>query len=149
MMYESDKKTDRNRRMTSLREKGFSYGAIAKLFSISRQRVHQITSGYHAINLSFHHTGKHTNSPLFYLVRIRKIVYERDGNTCQRCGVGERLLIHHLDNNDRNNNLTNLIVLCSPCHLTLHRPTSKQLLARRNLRKLVSNLDDRVDKQEK
>ena len=121
VMYENNTKTDRNKQLISLRDKGFSYGKIASVFNISRQRVHQITSGYHAINKSLHHKGKRTNSPTFYLTEIRRIIFERDNNTCQRCGTREHLLIHHLDTNDRNNDLTNLIVLCTPCHLALHR----------------------------
>jgi len=37
---------DRIKQMKQLKEKGFSYGSISKLFNISRQRVHQLISGY-------------------------------------------------------------------------------------------------------
>lgn len=127
VMYKNNTKTDRNKQLISLREKGFSYGAIAIIFNLSRQRVHQITSGYHTINQSLHHEGKRTNSQTFYLTEIRRIIFERDNNSCQRCGVDKHLLIHHLDNNDRNNDLTNLIVLCSQCHLDLHRPSNAEV----------------------
>ena len=124
-MYESQRKVDRNQQLIALREKGFSYGGIARIFNISRQRVHQITSGYYAINQSLQHKGIRTNSQTFYLTVVRKVIFERDNNACQRCGIRKHLLIHHLDNNDRNNNLTNLIVVCTPCHLDLHRPCNE------------------------
>ena len=114
MMYESDKKTDRNRRMTSLREKGFSYGAIGKVFNISRQRVHQLLSGYVKLQ-----TGN--NKFVGWYKKIHQSVLWRDNHTCQKCGRrGE--LVHHLDSNDTHNNPTNLITLCRKCHLGLHRP---------------------------
>jgi len=126
VMYENNRKADRNQQLIALREKGFSYGNIARIFNISRQRVHQITSGYHAINLSLHHKGKRTNSQNFYLTEIRKVIFERDHNTCQRCGTSNHLLIHHFDDDDRNNELMNLILLCTPCHLNLHRPSNQE-----------------------
>lgn len=124
-MYETNTKTERNQQLILLRENGFSYGKIAGIFNISRQRVHQITSGYHNINLSFHYKGKRKKSRSHYLREIRELIFKRDQRICQRCKATKHLLIHHLDNNDRNNALNNLIVLCNTCHLNLHRPSQK------------------------
>ena len=49
-------------------------------------------------------------------------VLERDNYTCQHCGATDRKLeVHHKDGNGRgkekpNNDLSNLITLCKPCH---------------------------------
>ena len=64
-------------------------------------------------------------------VRIRRRVYERDGYTCQRCGVkcisrsdyngengGEIIQAHHISGyeDESDNELDNLITLCASCH---------------------------------
>jgi len=58
--------------------------------------------------------------------RIRKYgedaltVLDRDNDTCQKCGSKENIHIHHIDWNKENNELDNLVLLCSSCHSTLH-----------------------------
>lgn len=53
---------------------------------------------------------------------IRKSVLERDNYECRKCGEEDRsgkiLEIHHKDPffKNKNNNLNNLITLCSTCH---------------------------------
>ena len=44
---------------------------------------------------------------------------------CLRCGSKENLVIHHVDRNRRNNELTNLFVLCKSCHSLEHRKLTK------------------------
>ena len=52
---------------------------------------------------------------------LREKVRQRDNNTCQECGVtNKRLEIHHVDLNQRNHDLNNLILLCSICHHSIH-----------------------------
>lgn len=54
----------------------------------------------------------------------RNKAWERDNYTCQLCGSKENIVCHHIDgsgNTDHpNNNLDNLITLCSACHSSLH-----------------------------
>jgi len=40
---------------------------------------------------------------------------------CASCGVENNIEIHHIDFNCRNNNLLNLIYLCTTCHGKRHR----------------------------
>ena len=51
---------------------------------------------------------------------LRKVVYRRDGWCCQECGKhssGYRSLhAHHIDYDNTNNDLSNLITLCPSCH---------------------------------
>lgn len=73
---------------------------------------------------------------------IRKSVLERDRNKCKLCG-SEKVIVHHIDGTgwssvnstkSLNNDLKNLIVLCSPCHSAIHH-------WQRQNRKLVSRED--------
>jgi len=58
--------------------------------------------------------------------RIRKYgedaleVLERDNDTCQKCGSTEQIHIHHIDWDEDNNDLDNLVLLCNSCHQKLH-----------------------------
>lgn len=56
-------------------------------------------------------------------IEIRKVIYERDGWTCQECGkrchgngTKDKIQCHHVDYNIKNNNPKNLITLCASCH---------------------------------
>jgi len=102
--------------MIALREKGLSYQAIGSVFGLSRARVHQLISGYSRLLNSIADNG--------WYEKIRQAIFERDGSICSKCGKPNNLLIHHIDGDDKNSNLTNLITLCNKCHLDLHRPNS-------------------------
>jgi len=107
---------DRKQQILNLRNKGFSYGSIASVFNISRQRVHQIFSGYITTTKRKRNRIKHKE-----LNKLFKNIFKRDNCLCQKCGR-MATLIHHIDNNWNNNIETNLISLCIKCHLNLHRP---------------------------
>jgi hypothetical protein len=54
---------------------------------------------------------------------LRKLVYSRDKWVCQDCGVKchgngtkDKIQCHHIDYDVKNNNMDNLITLCSSCH---------------------------------
>lgn len=49
---------------------------------------------------------------------------------CEKCGKTETnkdfdLIVHHKDRNNKNNQLSNLMILCQGCHATLHRTGQK------------------------
>lgn len=53
--------------------------------------------------------------------KIRKVIYERDNYTCQKCGKmceGKEIQCHHIMpvRNGGSNELNNLITLCNKCH---------------------------------
>jgi len=54
-------------------------------------------------------------------------VWFRDGGVCQKCGIsrksGKQIAIHHIDWNEKDNNLGNLVLLCKRCHNNIHRLT--------------------------
>ena len=50
---------------------------------------------------------------------------------CETCGALKSsdnfdLIVHHKDNNNRNNNIKNLMVLCQSCHIKIHKPRLKR-----------------------
>ncbi|KKK61254.1 hypothetical protein LCGC14_3016160, partial [marine sediment metagenome] len=47
-------------------------------------------------------------------------VLERDDYVCRKCGSTKRISIHHIDWTKENNDESNLVVLCSSCHSSLH-----------------------------
>ena len=106
---------DRIKRMQHLRDKGLSYQQIGQLYHLSRQRVHQLISGYTLLSSSL-------RTKIGWYPQIKAAVLERDNNQCVKCGSAENLVLHHIDGNDKHNNIDNLVTLCSNCHLDLHRP---------------------------
>jgi len=106
-----------------LKKQGYSYQAIGALYNLSRQRIHQLISGYYKNNASL----KHQNG---WYRGIRDSIFKRDNEKCQKCGTRKQLVVHHIDGDDNNNKFSNLITLCNKCHLTLHRPDGWEI--RRN-----------------
>ena len=103
---------DRVEKMVDLRRKGFSYQAIGNVFELSRARIHQLTSGYSVLLTSIQEKTWYN--------KIRQIIFERDNSLCVKCGAKDQLLVHHIDWDDRNNELFNLVTLCHACHCPLH-----------------------------
>jgi len=106
-----------------LKKKGFSYQAIALLFNVSRARIHQIYSGYKPNK------------------NIKETVLARDNWKCQwgkackgKFLYPKDLVIHHIDGNDRNNEMKNLITLCKKCHVAFH---SGELNSNREYKKYI------------
>ena len=63
--------------------------------------------------------------------KFKRLIRERDGNKCQRCGKARKqnwraLEVHHIDHNKMNNDPRNLITVCSACNvwLSYHRDES-------------------------
>jgi hypothetical protein len=60
--------------------------------------------------------------------KFKRLIRERDNYTCQRCGKtqeqqGRTLHVHHRDRDKFNNDPTNLITICSSCHVWIgHNP---------------------------
>jgi len=48
-------------------------------------------------------------------------VIERDKHSCQICGYSDKVRIHHINENDKDNRMENLICLCIICHTVIER----------------------------
>lgn len=55
---------------------------------------------------------------------------------CQICKGNKKLLVHHLDCNKRNNQLSNLITLCNQCHMSIHAKYKRNKLKNNNIKDL-------------
>jgi len=77
----------------------------------------------------------------------RKIVFDRDEMKCQCCGCTvvtgrptktNTACVHHIDCDKTNNSLSNLILLCTQCHGSLHKIYDKHTLRVSNIYKLFA-----------
>ena len=101
---------DKNK-VKKLRNQGLSYGSIAKLFNVSRARIHQICSGYSSEKIKEYKLK----------ILLRDNYKCQWGETCKEKNVMDKdLIIHHIDFNNENNNFNNLITLCKWCHSKFH-----------------------------
>lgn len=63
--------------------------------------------------------------------KIRTRILDRDGYACRICrndGDGAALNVHHIDWDRENNQDSNLVTLCAPCHQAVHREGYKPAL---------------------
>jgi len=72
--------------------------------------------------------------------RFKKLIRERDGNKCQRCGKtrkqeGKAMEVHHIDHDKLNNDPSNLVTVCHPCnvYLSYHRDESLFAFPKRHM----------------
>lgn len=107
----------RNIKINKLIKSGLSYGSVARMFSLSRARIHQICSGYIS-----------PTSQSYKMKKIYNAVMTRDDLTCQwgkKCKgkfiETKNLVIHHINFNNKDNRQENLITLCRKCHGSFHR----------------------------
>lgn len=80
----------------------FTYAEIGRRLGVSRQRIHQILSGYKTNTVKIKTRRKLINKP------------------CEICGHKPDV-IHHIDKNPDNNEVNNLMPLCYKCHVEVHR----------------------------
>jgi len=59
--------------------------------------------------------------PAEFNERLKNIIKERDKYGCQYCGSIINLIVHHIDGNKFNNDINNLITLCTSCHGKLNK----------------------------
>jgi hypothetical protein len=96
-----------------LKSEGKSYGFIANLFGVSRQRIEQIINNRTALKPKLRE----------YILIIRH-------HKCIRCNEiydDSELEIHHLDFDTKNNDCNNLYVICKKCHKEYHRLHKKNM----------------------
>jgi len=66
---------------------------------------------------------------------LKEIIKKRDNYTCQKCGSTQKLTVHHIDYNKKNNNPINLITLCNSCNVKANydKPFWKAFLTQKML----------------
>ncbi len=59
---------------------------------------------------------------------MKDVILTRDEHKCRSCGTNQNVIVHHIDGTGHsrkkdvitNNDIKNLISLCSPCHTQIH-----------------------------
>jgi len=117
----------RNELIIKYYKEGKTYESIGRLFSLSKQRIHQIVKKYgykHRYRLPI---LNYNRQPIQKFLRTQ--VFNRDKKTCYLChqkfGNRKGLEIHHINRNSGDNSMRNLITLCRRCHRQLHGRLNK------------------------
>lgn len=111
-------------KIKQLRENNhLSYRKIGEVFNISHERARQI----YLQKKMFKKLGKKRINPVNEFIKLE--VLKRDNFTCRVCGLkgywrDNNIIVHHLDHSglleEPNNNIENLISICSKCHRSYH-----------------------------
>jgi len=56
---------------------------------------------------------------------------------CYFCHTSYKLVVHHIDKDRTNNNLGNLLLLCTSCHIKLHKVINRQTAHTEEVRKFL------------
>lgn len=64
--------------------------------------------------------GKVKNKRQIFTNEEKCMIFDKFNNECAICGTKEGLHIHHKDQNPKNNQINNLILLCGVCHKKIH-----------------------------
>lgn len=63
---------------------------------------------------------------------IRRRYTHLRGTICETCQSDQQIQLHHIDSNPENNDPTNLMTLCAPCHARWHWEHGKKASAKTN-----------------
>lgn len=120
---------ERNDIIKKMSKEGTSYYRLGKIFGLSRQRIHQICTGYRSPIKPGQLQGKD---------RPREKVRIRDNHTCQECGkkwvIGARRFdVHHINDTngskslkyDHEDEFPFMITLCHRCHFQIESKNGK------------------------
>ena len=86
-----------------LYESGHGYAEIGRTINVSRQRIHQLLKEY-----------KNTAR------QGRVLKYRQLLKKCKVCR-NKATNLHHIDFNNKNDDLTNLLSICKECHYKIHK----------------------------
>jgi len=52
---------------------------------------------------------------------LKNIILEDKYVICAWCNSNKHLCVHHIDENNKNDNLNNLVIICKSCHSKIHK----------------------------
>lgn len=116
------------------KEKTFCYNCGTEILK-TPYRINKTKNGKNFCSKSCANSYNNTLRKKTSINTYRRIAFEVYEHKCAICGWNEdeRILeVHHKDENRKNNQIDNLIILCPICHkyLTLHIKTIEELLVR-------------------
>ncbi len=89
-------------------------------------------------NNHFFKNGENRNPYGFGHNYMKVRVLKRDEYKCRLCNSGERIFVHHIDFDKRNNVVENGICLCDKCHGFIHSKKSNNFDWQKKLKRLVN-----------
>ena len=84
-----------------------------------------------------------------YTATLKKFIINRDIKTCQICNnpySQDKLVVHHIDYNKKNNNVNNLVCLCRTCHPKTNYNRDRWILYFSEKRKYLPSFSDLIDR---
>lgn len=63
------------------------------------------------------------------------------GNECHLCGAVENIDVHHIDGDQDNDHMSNLIPVCRTCHREIHAGTTDEMYYHRRLQESSRRYD--------
>ena len=80
----------------------------------------------------------------------REIVLNMFGNKCMSCGNLKGLGVHHIDNDFKNNQLNNILLLCKKCHGINHgidyKKDIKRIINKEKLKEIRQRIGSEIKK---
>ena len=110
-----DRNGEPRRTLSDAAKRSFEQGRkVTKFWAGKKQPAEMVESRLSKIRGENHYLWKGGNS----LRPYRKLVKK---TKCDRCESKKDLGIHHRDDDHYNNDLSNLVVLCLSCHMSIHK----------------------------
>ena len=60
--------------------------------------------------------------------QLRRQVHILYDHTCVICGSADNLQVHHVDGDKRNDDISNLMLLCCWCHMMFHPNNAEKMI---------------------
>jgi hypothetical protein len=106
---------DKKQKVLDLYAQTKSYAVVGKMMGISRQRVHQLVTGYNSSGFATSQRGN-----LYDKIYLS----EEKNRVCMVCFSQPFEHFHHKDGNTKNNNIKNLLPVCRSCHASFREKSS-------------------------
>jgi len=101
-------------------EQGMSQAELAAHYGVAQSSMFKILG---RLGISAKSRGRKGKANARYINGEQSTLYRKmiRKASCEKCGAKKKLVIHHRNLNHFDDALTNLQVLCSPCHSSLHK----------------------------
>jgi 5-methylcytosine-specific restriction endonuclease McrA len=86
-----------------------------------RQKLSKARLGSDKVRGARHYKWKGGKSSFLLKVARKVMLHANIKKECAFCKTNIRVHVHHKNQNQRDNSLSNLMYLCQPCHLRLHK----------------------------
>ena len=112
---------DRRKEIVRLyHSEGLSQAAVAEHYGVTQASLQKVLK---RLKIKSQSRGRMGAANGRFVDGSQSVIYRKmiAKGSCAKCSTTKALVIHHKDDNHTNNVLSNLQVLCSPCHTRLHK----------------------------